>query len=260
VLLPVADGVDHLVRYGHSDPRVARFAQGPLRNFELFMREPEPFAYYRPYGAATITVHPVDLRAGRQLLNETFSRCMREHNPALLIPPLALYLLAAGQKYGWEMCLERLVKCKGFLYDYTFDGFYPGAENCEAFAVWHLQSLRKKQRWYRPMTQEIARAEALVSLITELRYCLSVLANQPILAPTGEYQPKAQPRTYADATAERANELSQLPNYTARVRFLSSGEHVLKTRPLPPGLSGEALAERIRRIKRQMWEQGYTRY
>lgn len=45
--VPVADCIDHLVRYGHSDPRVARFGQGILRNFEHFMREPAPVAYYR---------------------------------------------------------------------------------------------------------------------------------------------------------------------------------------------------------------------
>jgi hypothetical protein len=44
--VPVADCIDHLVRYGHSDPRVARFGQGILRNFEHFMREPAPVAYY----------------------------------------------------------------------------------------------------------------------------------------------------------------------------------------------------------------------
>lgn len=61
-------------------------------------------------------------------------------------------------------------------------------------------------------------------------------------------------------TNQRASELTMLPNYHARVKFLSCGEHVLKTRPLLPGLSGEALAERIRRIKRRMWEEGSTRY
>jgi hypothetical protein len=102
---------------------------------------------------------------------------MREHNPMLPIPPLALYLLAAGQKDYCEWSMERFVKSKGFLYDQTFDGFYPGAERCEEFAVAHLNALRKKQRWYRPMTEEIARAEALVSLIAELRYCMAALAR-----------------------------------------------------------------------------------
>jgi hypothetical protein len=44
------------------------------------------------------------------------------------------------------------------------------------------------------------------------------------------------------------------------VRFVSSGEHVVKTRLLPPGLSGAALEARIQAIKRRNWEEGYTRF
>ena len=101
---------------------------------------------------------------------------------------------------------------------------------------------------------------AFVRMLRSCREVMEILAREPVMVDTGQYRMKVQPRPYSDMTNEIANSLSQLPNYTARVRFLSSGEHVLETKPLPPGLSGEALAERIRSIKRQMWEQGYTRY
>jgi hypothetical protein len=260
VHVPVADCTAHLVRYGHSDTRVARFGQGALRNFEHFMREPEPFAYYRLNMGGTIAIHPATMRAGRQLLNDTFSRCMREHTAQVSIPPLALYLLAAGQKDGCEMCLEQVVKSKGLFPPCSFEGFYAGAEKLEEFAFVHLQALRKRVRWYRPLTQELSYAQALVSLITELRYCMTALGNAPILTPTGEMRPKIQPRMYADMTNQLANELTMLPNYTARVRFLSSGEHVLKTRPLPPPVSEAVLGERIAGIKRRMWSEGLTRW
>jgi hypothetical protein len=258
LLVPVADCVDHLVKYGHSDLRVAHFSQGPLRNFEHFMHESHPIAYCREVHGGELLIHPGDMRRGRQLLNETFARCMREHTAKLPIPPLALYLLAASQKNYCEWSMERLVKSKGLFVDQTFDGFYPGAENVDE--VWHLQSLRKKQRWYRPLTQELSCAQALVSLITELRYCLTALANAPILTPTGEMRPKVQPRTYADMTNQRASELTTLPNYLARVKFLSSGEQVLQTRPLPPPVSEAELTARLEYIKRRMWSEGLTRW
>ena len=103
-------------------------------------------------------------------------------------------------------------------------------------------------------------AERVMALLTELRYCMAVLGNAPLLTPSGQYQPKMQPRPYADMTNQRANELSQLPNFHARVRFLSAGEGVVKTKPLPPLLSGAALEARIQAIKRRNWEEGYTRY
>jgi hypothetical protein len=51
-----------------------------------------------------------------------------------------------------------------------------------------------------------------------------------------------------------------MPNFHARVRFVSTGEAVVKTKSLPPGLSGAALEERIRAIKRRNWTEGYTVY
>jgi hypothetical protein len=57
---------------------------------------------------------------------------------------------------------------------------------------------------------------------------------------------------------ERANELSQMPPFHARVKLLS-GEHVIRTNPAPQGLTGDLLEARLTRIKRQMRFLGYTR-
>src|SRR5262249_18527513 len=53
------------------------------------------------------------------------------------------------------------------------------------------------------------------------------------------------------------NELSQLPNYTAKVKLLT-GEHTLKTRPAPALVSEREVEARIRAIKERMLRQGYT--
>jgi hypothetical protein len=102
--------------------------------------------------------------------------------------------------------------------------------------------------------------QAFVRMLKALRSAMAMLAREPILVDTGQYTAKYQIRSFADVEHELSNSLSQLPNFHARARFVSTGEHVLKTKPLPPGLSGEALAARIQRIKRRMWEEGSTRY
>jgi hypothetical protein len=118
---------------------------------------------------------------------------------------------------------------------------------------WHLVESVRTQRMRRG-------GPAFVRMLRLLRHTMGVLARDPLMVSTGQTRPRFQQRTFADVTNEVANSLANLPNYHARVRFVSSGEQVLKTRPLPPGLSGEALAARIEAIKRRNWEEGYTVY
>jgi hypothetical protein len=98
-------------------------------------------------------------------------------------------------------------------------------------------------------------AESVVSLLTELRYCIRSLANEPILVDTGQYQPVYRQRTYADMEGEIANSLSQQENYIARVKTLR-GEHTIRTKPLTTTLTEAQLAERIAEIQMRMREQG----
>lgn len=102
-----------------------------------------------------------------------------------------------------------------------------------------------------------ARVAAFVRMLKALRETLAVLARDPILVDTGQFQPKYQLRTYADQENLVANELSQLPNYTAKIRLLS-GEHTIRTRPAPLLVSEPDVEARIRAIKERMQRLGYT--
>jgi hypothetical protein len=106
----------------------------------------------------------------------------------------------------------------------------------------------KKTRWM---------AQRIVSMLTELRYVLTVLAEHPILVDTGQYVLQYRQRSYQDQENLIANELSQLPNFHAKVRLLS-GEHTIKTRPAPALVSEREVEARIRAIKERMLLQGYT--
>ena len=123
------------------------------------------------------------------------------------------------------------------------------------------------------LAYEITQAERF---FMALRAFLQGIVAQPILGPSGQYQPRRRTqvtyishesekitiprktilhpqRSYADVQAERAAELVNFPQYTARVK-LSDGsghtvEHIIRTIAPGRGLSGTALQERIERIK-----------
>jgi hypothetical protein len=67
---------------------------------------------------------------------------------------------------------------------------------------------------------------------------------------TGQYQPKYQNRTFADMENQIARDLTNQPNFQAKVKLLS-GEHVIQTKNSPPGLTGLQLEERIAQIQTQ---------
>jgi hypothetical protein len=87
---------------------------------------------------------------------------------------------------------------------------------------------------------------------------MAILAKEPILVDTGQYKPVYRQRTYSDMAAQIANELSQQPNYTARAKLLT-GEHTIRTNPLPPRMTEAQLTARIQQIKEHMREQGLCR-
>lgn len=95
-----------------------------------------------------------------------------------------------------------------------------------------------------------AAATALVNMITELRFAMAVLSEQPVMVDTGQYQPKYQYRTYADMENEISRDLTQQPNFQAKVKLLA-GEHTVQTKKPQKGVTGQFLEERIVQIQAQ---------
>src|SRR4030095_998110 len=103
-------------------------------------------------------------------------------------------------------------------------------------------------------------AAAMVSMLTELRYCLALLSGDPIMVDTGKMQQRYQMQTHADREAEISKEIALQPNFTARVKLVTGGEYTLRTKPAPQGLTGAALAERIEAVKHHCRALGFTRH
>ena len=166
---PVADAVGHLVKRGHCDPRVTRFAQGYLQKLEMFIDKKydiyprlEGFIYETYLTAGNII-------NGRSLLNDCLYRCMSTKSDRFSIAPLALYVLAAAQLDGTAAGMEPFVKKTPFIISSThyLEGFDKEAERIGAPAFiedrdcdGYLRNLRKTDK---------DAGMAVVDMVRELR-------------------------------------------------------------------------------------------
>ena len=243
--------ISHLVKRGHNDERVTRFAASYLKNFEVLVSESSHSNYWPVYGEWPIDLHVYsrDIRRGRELLNESIYRCMAEKTANRQLSPLALYMLSVAQHDRSEAVFFPYINYFGILTPHYFQGFFKG-KGVEVFgdpsfinkeSDFFIESCRRKKK---------PAALALVNMITELRYTMETLAKQPVLVDTGQYQAKYQNRTFADMENQIARDLANQPNYQAKVKLLS-GEHTIQTKNIPPGLIGLQLEERIAHIQAQ---------
>lgn len=245
---PVSDVISHLIKRGHTDNRVTRFAQVYLKNLEDLVHKSTQYDYWPVYGEWPIdlNVYNQDIRRGRELLNESIYLCMVEKDALRYIPPLALYILSVAQHDGSEELFFPKINYYGILSPHFFQGFYKGAERFGNPSFIHQDSIttfinscpkRKK-----------AKAGALVNMIIVLRHAMGTLSDHPVLVDTGQYQAKYQNRTYADMEAQIVRDLTQQPNFQAKVKLLTS-EHEIKTKRLPPLLADIQLSQRIAQIR-----------
>jgi hypothetical protein len=259
------DAITYLLRHGNPDTRVAKFAQNYLLNLENFLRNPPRPAVpslFSPYWPAsyryryTLLLTEWHVTNGRRLLNDCLYRAMAENNADVLIPPLALYILAAAQRDGREYALSMFVTCKGGPQlggPRLLKGFNEAAERLgtpsflkpkaqQAF----LELCPRKHLWA---------AKAVIRMITELRHCLASLAASPVLTDTGKYKPVYRQRGFHDVEAEIANLIKTQDNYVAKVKVLTA-EYTIRTAPPPPLLPDEQINERISYIKNNMLNLG----
>jgi hypothetical protein len=199
---------------------------------------------------------------GQRQLSEAIAACMREGRADVFLPPWALFALGGASDpdatYAFYKDLRHQL---GYLPVLGFDtaanrygggSFDPTRDEDVAF----LRQGVKTSIFESTATRE-RRVSAFIRMHTALRQTLGVLAKDPLLTDTELFQPKYQLRSYQDQENLVSNELSLLPNYTAKVRLLS-GEHTIKTRPAPRLVPEQEVEARIRAIKERMLRQGYT--
>ena len=201
--VPASDILTHLVKRGHQDGRTARYAQTTLAAFDHFVQSPmghkEWYAAYDSGVIGDLILSDTKVQEGRKLLNQTLYACMSEAMAERSIPMLAIYLLACSQRNGMEKVFARYVKCNnhGFLFgpfslrDFTPDAVKFGEATFinpqrSASYIAAVAKYAKKEKWM---------AEAVVAMLTELRYVMTVLSQSPVLVDTGQLVPKYQLRS-----------------------------------------------------------------
>jgi hypothetical protein len=254
---PVADPLSHLVRHGHPHPAVAKLVSDYLLPLEALSSYIANMLGH-PLWIGPLSIRQIHVTQARGLLNATLATCIREGKADLFLPPLILFILGAAAGTGIPDVFDLHFK-RSFLEYGEFVGFHKSANqfgdpaylaNQKAITA-IVQTYAKKRvssngqkLWQTP-------GPTFIEMLTLLRQTMEVLAKEPLLTDTGLYQPKYQLRSYQDQKNMVANELSQLPNYTAKVKLLS-GEHTIRTYPAPKLCSEAEIDERISAIKQRM--------
>jgi len=258
-----ADPLSHLVRHGSPHAIVAKFVAQYLMPLEALLRETASSSRLCPLGCAFVL--PSQVIEGHRQLNEAFATCLREGRSDVFLSPWALFCLAgaAAPDASYAYYHDRIIRM-GYLPIVGFEraanrygrpAFLAEDATREADMTFLRQGVKTSIFDGRATREQ--RVAAFIRMHKALRETLAVLAADPILVDTGQFQPKYQLRTYQDQENMVANELSQLQNYTAKVRLLS-GEHTIRTNPPPPLVSEREVGARIRAIKERMLRDGVT--
>jgi hypothetical protein len=266
VRAPVADIVGHLVRKGHTNPAVSAFTKDYLQPLETFLQQVRNYPHPFEFGSAECqTGH---LLEGRRLLNDALFAAMQSGRSDGSVHPWALMVLTGAASDGSSSILHPHMKRTVFsgarflgFEDSAFALGEPGFLESQQ-AVDRLVKKYARERWWDTITEYriVYPGPAFIRLLRALRSVLGILAAEPVLVDTGQYRPRLQPRLYSDVEGEISNYLANQENYHAKVKIVSSGEYVIRTRPAPETLSGTALTERIEAVKRQCRALGYTRH
>jgi hypothetical protein len=265
VRAPVTDILGHLVRRGHTNPVVNAFTRSYLIPLETFLQQVRN--YSQPFEFGSTICRTGYLIEGRRLVNDALFESMQSGRPDGRVHPWALLALMGAANDGSSRVLHPYIKSSVFS-GAQFLGFDDRANALGEAALlrnervinWLVKKYAR-ERWWESLSEYrfVYPGEAFVRLLKALRSVLTILAAEPVLVDTGQYREKYQLQTYADAENEIGNFLSSgLGNYEAKVKILTT-EYTIRTRPAPEVLTGERLAQRQERIRRQMRERGYTR-
>jgi hypothetical protein len=223
-----------------------------LAALEQYTRTPDRERHAASHNchSGLLLLHDLDVKRGRTLLNDALFQAMSQGRDDIPIDPMAILVLTIAQGNTMEYVLSPYIytapieifgahslKGCGMLAPFGKPTFLANG------AAEFVNNQRRKHRWM---------AEKFVTMLTELRYVLTVLSEHPVLVDTGQYVPQYRQRSYQDQENLIANELSTLPRYTARVRLISGREHPIRTLPAPKRLSEHEIDERITAIKQRM--------
>jgi hypothetical protein len=255
---PVSDVIGHLVTRGHRDERVTRFAQAYLVPLQKYVSTPARERHWASYDchSGLLELHQLEVSRGRDYLNQALYAAQSEGRSDIAINPLGVYLLAVSVGTTMEYAFSNYLDTTPIdlfgahrLKDCSRMAVFGKSNFLNDYAARFVGLQKKKRRWM---------AERIVQMLTEFKYVLTVLSENPVMVDTGQLVPKYQLRSVSDQQNFNANSLSQQALFHARVKTLH-GEFTIRLSPPDEPMRAELVQERIDYIKQRMRERGVTR-
>lgn len=268
ILSPKRDVIEHLIKNGHSNPRHIEGTKVLVIFRQVMGEHVESPTLARPMMGggwedmvANMIIGGKNRAAQRQhqrdvelmaefkavvnnKLNNLFCEVMKDRNPmkpfdtgdmTIIMKMIEAYPFVCS----FPKMLEALCDPSPNMHLSALDALDQGAQNVGRGAATLLLGAKGNNREH---------ARRIRSIITGLRQLMYILAQEPILVDSGQWEPiYDKPRTYADVENEIASTLANLPNRQAKVKVLSE-EFLMDTLPSAPGLTGEALDDLLRDI------------
>jgi hypothetical protein len=283
------DVVGHLLREGHSDPRVGAFTSRYLQHLDAatrqtITRDPRTFRDIYPELSWGVDVYPYDpsvVREGLLWLNKYFHAVAQglvkpSDMPALLFITTGSYL-GFDTIFGAKWVNEEQVPLSQYLVAALWRAASGGSQKMmpdlpEADYVDILRDVvqrrNKIDRFSIYLPEEKAEAfvqrefQRALAFYTALLAATEGLATEPIVTDSGIAHQQIVQRSFTDKEEEIANMLAHLPKRTARVKVGTTDgfeEHTIETLALPASLNREAYRDRVEEIRHRNLRAGVLR-
>ncbi len=222
---PAADPIGQLTRRGHTNPTVAQFVADYLQPLETLVRNVS--AFHGPFEFGCMLMRNIHVTGGRQLLNDCLFEVMRTGKADLFIQPLALLVLSGAVDDGvteifdkfQQYAIFRPQEFPGLDASANYFGHPSFLDDPRAEEV--ILKKYAKKRYYDDVFRSriVTPGPSFIRMLRSLRQTMAILAREPILVDTGQYRPRLQPRLYSDMEGEIARDLTNAPNFQAKVKI-----------------------------------------
>lgn len=253
---------EHLIRHGHSNPRVNQLVL-QLKEALTIIPTRELPNFHAPYFVDPNPMEMLKRRSGNRLPIADVRRFITEEDARSFGSLLNSYLSKRMRGLADSETMDEAGRLQALGPFYTTFRYYREPGYCtvavgkgeDEFLVYDPEASHQLQR--EQLRQQMEFYEALEALAV-------LLAEAPIWADSGQLQEvKDKPRLYSDVAAETANTLAALHPYQALCRIIGSdgkrSQCLIKTYPAAPIVEGAAeRSARIRTRSRETYGRAHT--
>jgi hypothetical protein len=270
ILSPKRDVIDHLIKNGHSNPKHLDGTKILVLFRQVMGEHMDSPTYARP-----MTGGGVEDMIGNLIIGSKNKAAYKQHQKDVEL--LAEFKAVVNNRLNnlfYEVMRDRdadkpfdtgdMTVILKMLEAYPFVQSFPNmlVDLCDPNPAVHLPALDTLDAGAQNIGRSLAtsflmggklnnkeHARRVRSTITGFRQLMHILALDPILVDSGQFEPiYDKPRTYADCENQIASDLANQPNRQAKVKIIEA-EYEIATLPPVPGLVGSELDSRLALIR-----------